>query len=83
MRRRTSMETGKVIGRLSSKGQFTLPAEARRKIGLKKGDYLKSSTVGRRLILLERVTPGPFEEVAERLPRIAGKRLSTRKRWQH
>jgi hypothetical protein len=28
MRRRTRMETGKVIGRLSSKGQFTLPAEA-------------------------------------------------------
>ena len=61
----------KTIVRLSSKGQFTLPAEVRRKIGLRKGDYLKSYTVGDTLILLERVAAGPFEEIVERFSRIA------------
>ena len=64
----------KAIVRLSSKGQFTLPAEVRRKIGLRKGDYLKSYTVGDRLILLERVAAGPFEEIAERFSRIAAEK---------
>jgi len=62
------------IVRLSSKGQFTLPAEVRRKIGLRKGDYLKSYTVGDRLILLERVAAGPFEEIVERFSRIAAEK---------
>ncbi len=64
----------KAIVRLSSKGQFTLPAEVRRKIGLRKGDYLKSYTVGGRLILLERVAAGPFEEIVERFSRIAAEK---------
>ncbi len=64
----------RAIGRLSSKGQFTLPAEVRRKIGLRKGDYLKSYTVGDRLILLERVAAGPFEEIVERFSRIAAEK---------
>ena len=64
----------KTIVRLSSKGQFTLPAEVRRKIGLRKGDYLKSYTVGDRLILLERVAAGPFEEIVERFSRIAAEK---------
>jgi len=64
----------KAIVRLSSKGQFTLPAEVRRKIGLRKGDYLKSYTVGDRLILLERVAAGPFEEIVERFSRIAAEK---------
>ena len=62
------------IVRLSSKGQFTLPAEVRRKVGLRKGDYLKSYTVGDRLILLERVAAGPFEEIVERFSRIAAEK---------
>jgi AbrB family looped-hinge helix DNA binding protein len=64
----------KAIVRLSSKGQFTLPAEVRRKIGLRKGDYLKSYTVGDRLILLERVAAGPFEEIVERFSRLAAEK---------
>jgi len=64
----------KAIVRLSSKGQFTLPAEVRRKIGLRKGDYLKSYTVGDRLILLERVAAGPFEEIVERFSRMAAEK---------
>ena len=60
------------IVRLSSKGQFTLPAEVRRKVGLRKGDYLKSYTLGDRLILLERVAAGPFEEIVERFPDCCG-----------
>ncbi|MGH7432998.1 MAG: AbrB/MazE/SpoVT family DNA-binding domain-containing protein [Candidatus Methylomirabilales bacterium] len=64
----------RTIVRLSSKGQFTLPAEVRRKIGLRKGDYLKSYTVGDRLILLERVAAGPFEEIVERFSRIAAEK---------
>lgn len=68
---RTNKGMKKAIVRLSSKGQFTLPAEVRRKIGLRKGDYLKSYTLGDRLILLERVTAGPFEEIVERFSRIA------------
>ncbi|HEY4719540.1 MAG TPA: AbrB/MazE/SpoVT family DNA-binding domain-containing protein [Candidatus Methylomirabilis sp.] len=67
----TNKGVKKAIVRLSSKGQFTLPAEVRRKIGLRKGDYLKSYTVGDRLILLERVAAGPFEEIVERFSRIA------------
>jgi len=62
------------IVRLSSKGQFTLPAEVRRKVGLRKGDYLKSYTLGDRLILLERVAAGPFEEIVERFSRIAAEK---------
>jgi len=64
----------KTIVRLSSKGQFTLPAEVRRKIGLRKGDYLKSYTVGDTLILLERVAAGPFEEIVERFSRMAAEK---------
>ena len=71
MRGQTNKGVKKAIVRLSSKGQFTLPAEVRRKIGLRKGDYLKSYTVGDRLILLERVAAGPFEEIVERFSRIA------------
>jgi AbrB family looped-hinge helix DNA binding protein len=71
MRGQTNKGMKKAIVRLSSKGQFTLPAEVRRKIGLRKGDYLKSYTVGDRLILLERVAAGPFEEIIERFSRIA------------
>ena len=70
----TNKGVKKAIVRLSSKGQFTLPAEVRRKIGLRKGDYLKSYTVGDRLILLERVAAGPFEEIVERFSRIAAEK---------
>jgi AbrB family looped-hinge helix DNA binding protein len=70
----------KAIVRLSSKGQFTLPAEVRRKIGLRKGDYLKSYTVGDRLILLERVAAGPFEEIVERFSRIAAEKALDEKK---
>jgi len=66
--------TKRAVVRLSSKGQFTLPVEVRRKIGLRKGDYLKSYTVGDRLILLERVAAGPFEEIVERFSRIAAEK---------
>jgi AbrB family looped-hinge helix DNA binding protein len=74
MRGQTNKGKKKAIVRLSSKGQFTLPAEVRRKIGLRKGDYLKSYTVGDRLILLERVAAGPFEEIVERFSRIAAEK---------
>ena len=70
----TNKGVKKAIVRLSSKGQFTLPAEVRRKIGLRKGDYLKSYTVGDRLILLERVAAGPFEEIVERFSRMAAEK---------
>lgn len=75
MIRQARKETKKVIVRLSSKGQFTLPAEVRRKVGLKKGDYLKTYTVGDRLILLERVSAGPFEEIVERFSRISAEKV--------
>jgi len=74
MSEQTNKGMKKTIVRLSSKGQFTLPAEVRRKIGLRKGDYLKSYTVGDRLILLERVAAGPFEEIVERFSRIAAEK---------
>ena len=74
MRGQTNKGMKKAIVRVSSKGQFTLPAEVRRKIGLRKGDYLKSYTVGDRLILLERVAAGPFEEIVERFSRIAAEK---------
>ena len=74
MRGQTIKGMKKTIVRLSSKGQFTLPAEVRRKIGLRKGDYLKSYTVGDRLILLERVAARPFEEIVERFSRIAAEK---------
>ena len=70
----TNKGVKKAIVRLSSKGQFTLPAEVRRKIGLRKGDYLKSYTVGDTLILLERVAAGPFEEIVERFSRMAAEK---------
>ena len=74
MRGQTIKGMKRAVVRLSSKGQFTLPAEVRRKIGLRKGDYLKSYTVGDRLILLERVAAGPFEEIVERFSRIAAEK---------
>jgi len=74
MRGQTIKGMKRAVVRLSSKGQFTLPAEVRRKFGLKKGDYLKSYTVGGRLILLERVAAGPFEEIVERFSRIAAEK---------
>jgi len=74
MRGQTIKGMKRAVVRLSSKGQFTLPVEVRRKIGLRKGDYLKSYTVGDRLILLERVAAGPFEEIVERFSRIAAEK---------
>ena len=74
MRGQTIKGMKRAVVRLSSKGQFTLPAEVRRKIGLRKGDYLKSYTVGDTLILLERVAAGPFEEIVERFSRMAAEK---------
>lgn len=64
----------KTVVRLSSKGQFTMPAAIRNKAGIKKGDFLKAYTIGDKLILLEKVSASPFEEIVERFSRMAADR---------
>ena len=67
----------KTVVRLSSKGQFTVPAAIRNKVGIRKGDFLKAYTIGGKLILLEKVSPSPFEEIVERFSRMAANRALT------
>lgn len=57
--------------KISSKGQFTLPFEIREKIGIKRGDFLKTYAVGENLVILEKVRKTPFEELTERFAQIA------------
>lgn len=65
---------GKTVVCLSSKGQFTVPAAIRNKVGIKRGDFLKTYTIGDKLILLEKVPISPFEEIVERFSRMAANR---------
>ena len=67
--KKTTLEEN--IVRISSKGQFTLPAEIRKKMAIKKGDFLKTYTVGENLVVLEKPGKTAFERLTEKFAEIA------------
>ncbi len=67
------------VVRVSSKGQFTVPAAIRNKVGIRRGDFLKAYTIGDKLILLEKTSVSPLEEIMERFSRLAAERSLSEK----
>src|SRR3989304_454062 len=72
----------KTVVRVSSKGQVTMPAAIRKSAGIEQGDFLKAYTIGDKLILLEKTSVSPFEEIVERFSRLAGDRSLSEKELQ-